>query len=141
LAAKVFEIIGAAAIILSVLIAVAVLYFLNKILKKVNKVLGERKGDVSKDLQMGLDGLKGAQGQIETVSAMTKVAKAGMRSTVSAADKLVAFVKTEAFQTGVPVVMWVMLVFVALPRALFPRKKKKKKVTPIPPPSWEAAAE
>jgi len=140
LAAKVFQIIGAVIIVLSVLIAVAVFYFLNKGLKKVNKVLKDNRGDVSKDLLTGLDGLKEAEGQLEVVTAVTETVKAGMRSGIAAADKLVVFVKSSAFQMGVPVAMWVMLVFVAIPRALLPRKKKKKKATPIPPPSWEAAA-
>lgn len=141
MAAKVFQIIGAVIIVLSVLIAVAVFYFLNKGLKKVNKVLRDHRGDVSKDLLIGLDGLKEAEGQLEVVTAATETVKAGMRSGIAGADKLVVLVKSSAFQMGVPVAMWVMLVFVAIPRALLPRKKKKKKkATPIPPPSWEAAA-
>ena len=139
MAAKVFEIIGAVIIVLSMLIAVAVFYFLNKGLKKVNMVLKDHRGDVSKDLLIGLDGLKEAEGQLELVTAVTETVKVGMRSGIAAAEKLVLFVKSSAFQMGVPVAMWVMLVFVAIPRALLPRKKKKK-ATPIPPPSWEAAA-
>ena len=57
-------------------------------------------------------------------------------SNIGAADKLVAFVRSDVFQVGVPVVLWFFLVAVTIPRLLVGGKKKKKP-TPIPPPSWE----
>lgn len=144
MAATIFEIIGVIAILLGVLIVIAVFFFMNKGLKSLNKVLGARKGDISKDLRLSMDGLNDAQGQIDALAAMTDGVKAGMQSAIRAADTLVALVKSNAFQVGVPAVMWVLLVFIAIPRALFPlkkNKKKKKKITPIPPPSWEALAD
>jgi hypothetical protein len=142
-AATVFEIIGAMTVVLGVLITIVVLFLMNKGLKSANRALEARKGDFSKDLRASLEGLDDAQGQLEAMSSATEGVKAGMQAAVSAADRLVSFLKSSVFQVGVPTVLWVLLVFIAVPRGLRGsraalKKKKKKK---IPPPSWEAAAE
>ncbi len=139
--ARVFEIIGIVAIILLGLITVAVLYFLNKGLKKLNGITRSGHSEIGRELRVSLSGLDGAQGQLDQISAATEATRAGMKSALSAADAALAFLKSNVFQVGVPVCMWLLLLAVTVPRSLAGSKKKKKKVEPIPPPSWQAAAE
>ncbi len=138
LAAKIFQVIGIVGILIASLLVIVVLYFLRKGLKKANQSLGGGRSEVRKELASSLKGLDGAQEQLEALSAVTESVKAGMRSGIGAADRLVAFVKSDAFQVGVPMAMWLLLIVVTIPRAVSGGKKKiKKKPTPIPPPSWE----
>jgi hypothetical protein len=137
-AAKIFQIIGIVGILIAAFLVVVILHFLRKGLKKANQALGTGRREVRKDLTSSLKGLDDAQGQLEAFSVMTDTVKAGMGSAIGAADKLVAFVRSDVFQVGVPVVLWFFLVAVTIPRVLLGgKKKKKKKPTPIPPPSWE----
>ncbi len=143
-AATALEIIGAITIVLGVLIAIAVLFFVNRGLKAANRGLEGRRGDVSRDLRASMKGLDEAQVQLDAMSTATAGVKSGMEAAISAADRVVAFVRSSVFQVGVPTVMWVLLVLIAVPRGLSRSRKllkKKKKKKPIPPPSWEAAAE
>ena len=139
MAVKIFEIIGVVAIVIFVPIFVLLFRFLSKSLKKANKSLWTRRSEIRNNLSSTLKGLDGAQGQIEALSAMTANVSSGMQSAIGAADKLIAFVKSNAFQRGIPVALWTMLAVVGITRGLAPikPKKKKKKPTPIPPPSWE----
>ncbi len=138
LAAKIFQIIGIVGILIATFLFIVILHFLRKGLKKANKSLGGGRSEVRKELTSSLKGLDGAQEQLEALSAMTASVKAGMQSGIGAAERFVAFVKSDVFQVGVPVVLWFLLLVFTIPRALSAgKKKKKKKPTPIPPPSWE----
>jgi len=138
LAGTIFEIIGIIAIILFGLIMLAILFFMGKGIKHLNKILGSRRGEVSKDLVTSLKSLQQAQDQLEAVSIMTATVKDGMSAAIGITDKAVDFLKSDAFQVGLPLTFWFLLVAVAVPRGFLGKKKhKKKKTGPIPPASWE----
>jgi hypothetical protein len=139
LAARIFQIIGIVGILIAGFLVIIILHFLRKGLKKANKSLGGGRSEVRRELASSLKGLDGAQEQLEALSEVTASIKAGMLSGIGVADRVVAFVKSDAFQVGVPVAMWFLLLVFTFPRALAASKKKpkKKKKTPIPPPSWE----
>jgi hypothetical protein len=139
LAARIFQIIGIVGILIAGFLVIIILHFLRKGLKKANKSLGGGRSEVRRELASSLKGLDGAQEQLEALSEVTASVKAGMLSGIDVADRVVAFVKSDAFQVGVPVAMWVLLLVFTVPRALAASKKKpkKKKKIPIPPPSWE----
>lgn len=136
----VFQVIGVISIFLAALVVIIVFYFLNKGLRHLNSVLDSRRKEIGRDLRTSLEGLDEAQGQIEALSAATAGVRAGMDSAISAADTAVSFLRSSAFQIGVPAAMWLLLVLIAIPRALrSPARKKSVKV--IPPPSWQADLE
>lgn len=138
MAARIFQIIGIVGILIASFLVIVILHFLRKGLKKANKSLGGGRSGVRKELTSSLKGLEGAQEQLAALSAMTESVKAGMQSSIGAADRFVTFVKSDVFQIGVPVVLWFLLLVFTIPRAISAgKKKKKKKPTPIPPPSWE----
>lgn len=138
LAAKVFQIIGIVALVLFVPIGVIVLYMAGRLLKKVNRSLRERAGGIRKQVDASLSGIDAAQDQLAALSTVSASVKAGMDKAIEAADKAVGFLKSAAFQAGLPAAIWVIFLAVTLPRGLVKRRKKKKsKVEPIPPPSWE----
>jgi ABC-type multidrug transport system fused ATPase/permease subunit len=138
-AAKIFQIIGVVAVVIFVPVFILLLRFLGKSLKKVNKSFGTRRSEMRKNLSSTLSGLDDAQTQIEALSATTDNVREGMRAASGAADRFLAFVKSNTFQRGVPVALWTVLAVAGITRGLTPvkPKKKKKKPTPIPPPSWE----
>ena len=139
MAAKIFEIIGVVAIVIFIPIFVLIFHFLGKFLKKVNKSIGTSRSGIRNNISSTMTGLDGAKVQIEALTATTTAVSSGMRSAIGSADKLVAFLKSNAFQMGIPVALWTILAVVGLTRGLTPvkPKKKKNKPTPIPPPSWE----
>lgn len=138
MAARIFQIIGIVGILIAGFLVIIILHFLRKGLKKANKSLGGGRSEVRRELASSLKGLDGAQEQLEALSEVTASVKAGMLSGIGVADRVVAFVRSDAFQVGVPVAMWFLLLVFTFPRVLAAsRKKPKKKKTPIPPPSWE----
>lgn len=138
MAAKVFEVIGIVALVLLIPIAFVILYMAGKSLKKVNLSLVGRAGDIRKQVEASLSGMDTAQGQLAAFSTVSASVKAGVDKTIEAADKAVGFLKSTAFQVGLPAAIWVLFLSVTLPRGLIRRKKKKKsEAKPIPPPSWE----
>ena len=138
MAAKVFQIIGIVALVLFIPINFILLYMAGKLLKKINRSLGERAGGIRKQVTASLSGIDTAQDQLEEFSAVTASVRAGMDKAIEAADKAVGFLKSTTFQAGLPAVIWILFLAVALPRGLRKRKvKKKNRVTPVPPPSWE----
>lgn len=138
MAAKVFEVIGIVALVLLIPTAFVILYMAGKSLKKVNLSLVGRAGDMRKQVEASLSGMDTAQGQLAAFSTVSTSVKAGVDKAIEAADKAVGFLKSTAFQVGLPAAIWVLFLAVTLPRGLIRRKKKKKsEVKPIPPPSWE----
>jgi hypothetical protein len=137
LAAKVFQIIGIVALVLFIPIASIALYMAGKLLKKVNRSLGERAGGIRKQVTASLGEIDAAQDQLEAFSAVAASVKVGMNKAIEAADKAVGFLKSGAFQAGLPAAILVLFLAVTLPRGLRMRKKKKSRIKPIPPPSWE----
>ena len=141
MAAKVFEIIAVAAIILFGLVLIVALRFLAKFLKRHNKSMISRAGEVRRQFDSSIVGIDSAQGQIEAMAAMTGAVRAGMDSAIAVADSAVSFLESRTFQVGLPALLWFLLLVIALPRGLrshWPRIMKIRE--PIPPPSWEAAA-
>ena len=138
MAAKVFEVIGIVSLVLLIPTAFVILYMAGKSLKKVNLSLVGRAGDMRKQVEASLSGMDTAQGQLAAFSTVSTSVKAGVDKAIEAADKAVGFLKSTAFQVGLPAAIWVLFLSVTLPRGLIRRKKKKKsEVKPIPPPSWE----
>lgn len=136
MAAKVFQIIGIAAVVIFTLLFALVLPFLSRLLKKLNRSLADRAGGIKKQVSDSLSEMDTAQGQIEAFGAVTASVKSGIGTVISAADRLVAFLESGAFQVGLPVVLVFLMLFIGLPRGLL-RRKKPRKVEMIPPPSWE----
>ena len=138
MAAKVFQIIGIVALVLFIPTSFIILYMAGKSLKKVNRSLVGRAGDMRKQVDASLSGIDAAQGQLAAFSTVGASVKDGMDKAIAAADKTVGFLKSTAFQAGLPAVVWILFLAVTLPRGLVKLKKKKKsKVKPIPPPSWK----
>lgn len=136
MAAKVFQIIGIVALVVSIPTCFLILFYAGKLLKEINRSLGERAGGIRKQVDSSLSGIDAAQSQLEAVSGVTASVTAGMEKAIEAADKAVAFLKSGAFQAGLPAAIWVLFLAVTIPRSLR-RHKKKSKAKPIPPPSWE----
>jgi len=138
LAAKVFEIIGIVALVLFIPIYLITMYMAGKWLKKVNRSLVGRSGEIRKQMDASLSGMDTALDQLVSFSTVSASVKAGVDKAIEGADKAVRFLNSTAFQAGLPAVIWVLFLAVMLPRGLIMRNKKKKvKVKPIPPPSWE----
>ncbi|HEY5531733.1 MAG TPA: hypothetical protein VIK22_07000 [Candidatus Anoxymicrobiaceae bacterium] len=140
LVAKIFEVIGALAIILFGIILIALLFFIGKGLKKLNRMIADHRAGITRNLDVSLGGIQEAQVQIDALSVLTSTVRTGLGSALSGADMMVSFLKSSVFQTGLPVLLWMGLIAVTMPRALFGSLKKKKKISstkPIPPPSWE----
>jgi len=139
-AAKVFQIIAVATIILFGLVFALALRFLGKFLKRHNKGMVSRAGEVRKQFDSSIGGIDNAQGQIEAMAAMTGAVRGGMDSAIAVADRAVSFLESRTFQVGLPALLWVLLLVIAIPRGLRMRRPKQKEPNVIPPPSWEAAA-
>ncbi len=138
LVAKIFEVIGALAIILFGIILIVLLFFIGKGLKKLNRMIADHRAGITRNLDVSLGGVQEAQVQIDALSVMTSTVRTGLGSALSGADVMVSFLKSSVFQTGLPVLLCIGLIAVTMPRALFGNLKKKKSSTkPIPPPSWE----
>lgn len=140
MAVKVLEVIATIAIIIIGLVTIVVLFVLNRGLRSLNRTLESGRREIDKDIRLSISGLDEARGQLDEISAVTEAARAGMRSALSVADVAVTFLKSRAFQLGVPVALWLLLLGVSIPRSLASGKKKRKKAAPIPPPSWQSAA-
>ncbi len=140
LVAKIFEVIGALAIILFGIILIALLFFVGKGLKKLNRMIADHRAGITRNLDVSLGGIQEAQVQIDALAVLTSTVRTGLGSALSGADVMVSFLKSSVFQTGLPVLLWMGLIAVTMPRALFGSLKKKKNkspIKPIPPPSWE----
>lgn len=138
MAAKVFQVIGVVFIILFTLVFVVALPFLSKFLKKLNRSLGDRGRVVRDQMRSTLTNIETAQDEIRSVSAMTEAVRGTMDSAIKTADGAVAFLKSSAFQVGVPLAVWTLFLLIAVPRGIRWRRLKKKRTgpKPIPPPSW-----
>lgn len=143
MAAKVFQIIGIVAIILGTLVFAVVFFFIGKLLKSFNKTFVGKGRDITGQMRESMKEMDIAQDQLAAFDVVATQVKAGMDSAIGVADRAVGFLRSNAFQVGLPVVFWVLFLMVAVPRGLFrrPKKKQKKEVKPIPPPSWEAQPE
>jgi len=137
LAAKVFEIIAVVAIILFALIFAVALRFLSKFLKRHNKGMLTRAGEMRKQFDASIGGVDNAQVQIAAMAEMTGAVRAGMDAAIGVADTAVSFLESRAFQIGLPALLWFLLVAIALPRGL--RRASRSEPNVIPPPSWEAS--
>ena len=137
MAAKVFEIIAVVAIILFALIFAVALRFLSKFLKRHNKGMLTRAGEMRKQFDASIGGVDNAQVQIAAMAEMTGAVRAGMDAAIGVADTAVSFLESRAFQIGLPALLWFLLVAIALPRGL--RRASRSEPNVIPPPSWEAS--
>ena len=137
--ARIFQIVGALAILMALFIVIVVLNFLNKGLKGLNKAIESGRGTVRKDLTSSIEGLETAQVQLGAVTSLTEGARAGVAASLDLSDRLLDFLRSGTFQFGVPLLFMLWILFLAAPRALF-RRKRRRKSKAIPPPSWEAAA-
>lgn len=141
MAAKVFQVIAIVAIILFGLIFAVALRFLGKFLKRHNKGMVSRASEVRKQFDSSMGGIDNAQVQIEAMAAATGAVRAGMDGAIAVADSAVSFLESRAFQVGLPMVLWFLLLVIAVPRGLRVRWTRLiPRPAPIPPPSWEAAA-
>lgn len=138
MAAKVFQIVGIIVLAVSIFLFIFLLPALARILKKTNSSLAGKARLVGDQMRSSINGMDAAQDQIKAASEITASVKAGMSASIRSADRALGFLNSRPFQAGVPILLWVLLFAIALPRGL--RKlKKKKKIKPIPPPSWEKA--
>ena len=141
-AVLVLEIIGIVAILLALAVSLVVLPLIGGLLKSLNKSMGVRVPEIGKQVGSLVEDIELANKEIDTIAAATAGVRQGMDKTLKATDKAIAFLDSKAFQLGFPAVLWVFFFVVALPRAIFHREKKKKSpLEPIPPPSWQDAAE
>jgi hypothetical protein len=138
-AAKIFEVIAVVAIILFALVFAVALRFLAKFLKRHNKGMITRAGEVRKQFDASIGGVDNAQVQIEAMAAMSGAVRAGMESAIGVADTAVSFLESRTFQIGLPALLWFLLLAIALPRGLRVRRPPRREPNVIPPPSWEAA--
>jgi len=139
-AAKIFEIIAVVLIIIFGLAFAFALRFLAKFLKRNNKTMGSRAGEMRKQFDSSIGGMDNAQVQIEALAAVTTSVRAGMTGAIALAAKAVTFLESRAFQIGLPAVLWFLLLAIALPRGLREHRARRGEVHVIPPPSWEAEA-
>ena len=139
--ATVFEIIAVVAIVLAVFIACFVLPISARYLKKTYKSLRPVSRGLRDQVGTSITGIDAAQVQLDAFAQATSGIKAGMDSALRGADKAVSFLRSNTFQVGLPVTLWVLFLVVALPRGLRrPAKKKARKKEPVPPSSWEREA-
>lgn len=133
------SIIATVFIILFGLIFFLVLFFMNKGLKALNRGFKGAGGDVTKQFGESIEGMDAAQDQLEELSVLTDAAKVGVRSAIGFAEHVVAFLRSDAFQVGLPVAIWVGWLVVAVPRVLVFGRTRRKRIVfePVPPPSWE----
>lgn len=136
MAALVLQIIGTVVLVVLIIALAIALPLLSRLLKKLNKSLHATGRSFKGQMKSTVSNIDIAQGQLQSFGAMTTAARAGMGSAIGVTDKIIAFLKSGAFQAGLPVVAWFLFLVVAIPRSLF-HKKKVKKVKPIPPDSWE----
>lgn len=138
-----FRIVAITFILLGLIIAVIILRFLAKALKKQNKSFMARARDVRQQMASTVVEMDEAQGQIEAVAIATKGVRKGMDQALASSEAAVNFLESRAFQVGVPVALWFLFLVIAVPRGRImvraAAKSRPKRV--IPPPSWEAAAE
>jgi len=122
-----------------VLVAILVLPFLSRALKRFNKSGAQRARDLREQVTSSMNDVDEAQQQLDAFSAMSAGVKTGMEKAVEAADGAVMFLGSRIFQVGLPAVLWFLLLVIALPRGLrgtryLARPRRER----IPPPSWEA---
>lgn len=138
MAAKVFQIIAIVVMVVTLFILILILPFISRMLKKLNKSFADRRVGIRSQMTASLTEMEAAQGQIEALSQVTASVKDGLDSMMGVTDKAVAFLRSNAFQFGLPVVIWLLLLVVAIPRGVRgPRPRKKPAPVVIPPPSWE----
>ncbi|MFH1150601.1 MAG: hypothetical protein V1748_09035 [Actinomycetota bacterium] len=131
------RILGIVAIVLGTLIWVAVLPFMARALKKLNKSLSERARGVRGQVDTSVAQIEEAQAQIQALAAGTELARASIESAIASADRVVGFLQSGTFQVGLPIVLWFGLLVVAIPRAIVGVRRRRTRIVLIPPPSWE----
>jgi predicted PurR-regulated permease PerM len=137
----VLEILGIIGVLLLLVVSVIVLPLLGSLLKSMNKSIVTRGPGFRKQVNESMTEIQDVNKEIEALAAATKGVKVGMDKALSTADRVIEFLESKVFQLGLPAILWAVFFLVALPRAIFHRKKKREAVEPIPPPSWQAAAE
>lgn len=135
------KIAGIVAIVLGALIWVVLLPMIARALKKLNKGLSERARGLRGQVDASVSQIEEAQSQIQALAAATEVARAGVKSAIGTADRVVGFLQSGTFQIGLPIVLWFGLLVVAIPRAIVGVRRRKPRIVPIPPPSWEQEAD
>jgi len=137
---RVLQIIAIVVIAFAILLFIILLPLLSRLLKKLNKSLSAGRPAIAREMSTSLGEMKAAQDQIESVAVYTDSVESGMKAAISAADRAVGFLESNAFQVGLPALIWVLFLTISIFRVLKPRNVKKK-VTVIPPPSWESESE
>lgn len=140
MAATIFEIIAVVAIVVAVLVAVLVLPLLAGLLKSFNKSGVKRAREFRTQVTGSLEDVDAVQAQLDALGQVTRGVKAGMDSAVEAAGKAVSFLESRTFQVGLPAVLWLLLLAVAVPRGIRGLSSVKPRRV-IPPPSWEESGE
>ncbi len=139
LLAKIFQIIGIVFTVIFALSIIVILPIINRLLKGLNRSFSERKFTITQEVAKSEVGVDTAKEQVEAIKAATDVFRRNLEKTISLADSAVAFLDSNAFQFGLPVLLWILFFMISLPRGLrkSKRKKKRKRFEAIPPPSWE----
>jgi hypothetical protein len=139
----VWEILGIIGVLLLLIVSVIVLPLLGHLLKSLNKGLVTRGPDFKKQVNDSMIEIQDVDKEIEALAAATRGAKLGMDKALVTADRVLGFLNSKLFQLGLPAVLWVLFFLVAVPRAwrATPKIFNWKPVQPIPPPSWQKAAE
>ncbi len=137
LIARIFQIIGIVFTVLFALVIIVVLPIINKLLKKLNSSFIERKNTITQEVSRSELGMDTAKQQMDALKASTDIFKKNLEKAIAFADSAVAFLDSNAFQLGLPVVLWALFFTVALPRGLRRKQRKRKRFEAIPPPSYE----
>jgi len=137
------EILGIIGVLLLLIISVIVLPLAGHLLKSLNKGLVTRGPSFRKQVNDSVTEIQDVNKDIESLAAATRGVKLGMDKALVTAGRVVEFLESKTFQLGVPAIMWVLFFLIAVPRAwrATPKIFNWKPVEPIPPPSWQKAAE
>ncbi|MDD5447799.1 MAG: hypothetical protein PHO53_01340 [Actinomycetota bacterium] len=131
--AKVFEILGTIVIVVFTILAIFLLPALSRFLKNLNLGLGQRAGNINALLGNSAKEVEGAEDQVKALKGATSSISLAMNKAVSLADKSLAFLESNAFQRGFPLVVCLGISTAILWRGVFSRKKKIKGDRSIPP--------
>lgn len=139
--ARIFQIIGIVFTVLFTILIIVALPLINRLLKQLNKSFSERKNTITQEVTRSEIGMDTARQQVDALKASTDIFRRNLEKVVTIADSAVAFLDSNAFQLGLPLVLWVLFFAVALPRGLRQKRRKRKRFEAVPPPSWEKQKE